>query len=122
MVAAAQQQNAELEQALAAAQAAAAAVAVSPDNLAAQELAAYRRAERVERMALARARDIATQANGVLYDTTARVDEDAVELSGIFDQLATQFDLLRERMIASKSTLKDAVTAMHAIPTETDED
>lgn len=122
MVAAAQQQNVELEQALAAAQAAAAAVAVSPDNLAAQELAAYRRAERVERMALARARDIATQANGVLYDTTARVDEDAVELSGIFDQLATQFDLLRERMIASKSTLKDAVTAMHAIPTETDAD
>ncbi len=113
IVAAAQQRSTELEQALAEVQTAATPV-VSTD-LAAQELAAYRRAERVERKALARARDIATQANGVLHDTTARVDEDAVELSQMFDQLTAQFDQLRERMISSKSTLKDAVTAMHAI-------
>jgi hypothetical protein len=95
---------------------------VIPQDLAAQELAAYRRAERVERMAVARARDIATQASGVLHDTTARVDEDAVELSNMFDQLTAQFEQLRSRMIASKSTLKDAVTAMHTIATAEDED
>ena len=122
IVAAAQQRNTELEQALADAQTAAAAAPVATADLAAQELAAYRRAERVERKALSRARDIATQANGVLHDTTARVDEDAVELSQMFDQLTAQFDQLRERMIASKSTLKDAVTAMHAISTAENED
>jgi chromosome segregation ATPase len=113
---------AQLEQALADAQTAAKAAAVIPQDLAAQELAAYRRAERVERMAVARARDIATQASGVLHDTTARVDEDAVELSNMFDQLTAQFEQLRSRMIASKSTLKDAVTAMHTIATAEDED
>lgn len=113
---------AQLEQALADAQTAAKATAVVPQDLAAQELAAYRRAERVERMAVARARDIATQASGVLHDTTARVDEDAVELSNMFDQLTAQFEQLRSRMIASKSTLKDAVTAMHTIATAEDED
>lgn len=113
---------AQLEQALADAQTAAKTAAVIPQDLAAQELAAYRRAERVERMAVARARDIATQASGVLHDTTARVDEDAVELSNMFDQLTAQFEQLRSRMIASKSTLKDAVTAMHTIATAEDED
>lgn len=113
---------AQLEQALADAQTAAKTAAVIPQDLAAQELAAYRRAERVERMAVARARDIATQASGVLHDTTARVDEDAVELSNMFDQLTVQFEQLRSRMIASKSTLKDAVTAMHTIATAEDED
>lgn len=112
---------AQLEQDLEAARTAAPVAAVS-ENLAAQELAAYRRAERAERKARERARDMATQANGVLYDATARIDEDAVEISGMIDQLAEQFDRLRERMIASKSTLKDAVTAMHAIPTEEDDD
>lgn len=112
---------AQLEQDLADAKADAP-VAVVSENLAAQELAAYRRAERAERKARARARDMATQANGVLHDTTARIDEDAVEISDMIDQLAAQFDRLRERMIASKSTLKDAVTAMYAIPTEDDED
>ena len=113
---------AQLEQALADAQTAAKTAAVIPQDLAAQEFAAYRRAERVERMAVARARDIATQASGVLHDTTARVDEDAVELSNMFDQLTAQFEQLRSRMIASKSTLKDAVTAMHTIATAEDED
>lgn len=113
---------AQLEQALADAQTAAKTAAVIPQDLAAQELAAYRRAERVERMAVARARDIATQASGVLHDTTARVDEDAVELSNMFDQLTAQFEQLRSRMIASKSTLKDAVTAMHTIASAEDED
>lgn len=118
-LAATRQHNADLEQALANAQTTA---PVASQDLTAQELAAYRRAERVERKAIARARDIMVQANGVLYDTTARVDEDAVELSDLFDQLSAQFDRLRQRMVTSKSTLKDAVTAMHAIPTEGNED
>lgn len=97
-----------------------AAPVVTPD-LEAQELAAYRRAERVERMAHARARDIALQANGVLHDATARVDEDAVELSELFEALGAQLDRLRDRMIASKSTLHDAATAMRAISADEDE-
>lgn len=120
IIAATQQRNSELEQTLANAQTADAPT-VSED-LASQELAAYRRAERVERMAHARARDIATQANGVLHDATARVDEEAVELSDLLDQLTAQFDRFRERMIASKSTLKDAVTAMNAISIKKIED
>lgn len=121
-LAASEQRIAELEQALADAQAAAVAAPSDPKGLQAQELAAYRRAERVERMALARARDIATQASGVLHDATARVDEDALELSDMFDQLTAQLDLLRNRMIASKSTLKDAVIAMNTISTAEDEE
>lgn len=115
----ARQRNAELEQALTSARTAAPAVS---QDLTAQELAAYRRAERVERMAISRARDMMTQMKGVLHDTTARVDEDAVELSELFDQLSAQFDRLRQRMLASKSTLKDAVTALHTIPAEGNED
>jgi hypothetical protein len=40
----------------------------------------------------------------------------------MFDPLTAQFEQLRSRMIASKSTLKDAVTAMHTIATAEDED
>lgn len=79
------------------------------------ELEAYRRAERAERKANARAMEISVQANGVLADATARVDETAAQFSEMAAMLADKLAEFREMMIASKTTLQDAATAMYAI-------
>lgn len=86
-----------------------------------EELEAYRRAERAERKANERAMEISTQANGVLADATARVDETAVHFSEMAEMIAEKLAEFRDMMIASKATLRDAATAMYAIRPEEDD-
>lgn len=95
--------------------------APAPDSRITEELEAYRRAERAERKANERAREICDQANGVLADATARVDDTAAQFAEMAEQIAEQLNLFRELVIGSKATLKDAATAMYAIRPE-DED
>ena len=96
--------------------------APAPESRITEELEAYRRAERAERKANERAREICDQANGVLADATARVDDTAAQFAEMAEQIAEQLNLFRELVIGSKATLKDAATAMYAIRPEEDDD
>ena len=81
----------------------------------AQELEAYRRAERMERQARERSEQIYRQTNSVLADATVQL-EDATE--GIFqlaDQVMGQLEQLRSAVDRSKQALKNASDTMYAI-------
>ena len=101
----------ELEAALAAAQAA----PEEPTPDPAQELEAYRRAERTERQAKERAELVYHQINGVLADATVKVDSVSTQISGMADQVMSQLTQLQVAIGNSKQALKDAASTMYAI-------
>ena len=87
-----------------------------------EELEAYRRAERVERLAQERANQICDQANGMLADASAKIDAAAAQIGTLADGLATQLGTLQSAVLGSKQTLHDAAAAMYAIrPVSADE-
>lgn len=75
------------------------------------ELEAYRRAERTERMARERAAQIYAQANAVLADATLKVE-------GVADQMTAQLQEYQASVSGAKATLQEAVAAMYAIRPE----
>ena len=75
------------------------------------ELAAYRRAEKAERLARERAAQIYAQANAVLADATLKVEAAADGMNTVAAQLA-------EQLQKSRQELQDAVSAMYAIRPE----
>ena len=101
---AAQARCAELEAQLAAAGTAA---PMQSDN----ELEAYRRAERVERMAQERASQIYAKANAVLADATVKVEAASDGMKAVAAQVA-------EQLQTAEQQLQDAVAAMYAIRPE----
>lgn len=84
-----------------------------------EELEAYRRAERAERLATERAKKVYNQVNGVLADATVKVDEAAATIGGLSDQVMAQLSQLQNAVSGSKQALQDAVDTMYALrPTE----
>ena len=81
----------------------------------AQELEAYRRAERTERMAKERAELVYHQINGVLAEATIKVDSVSGQISGMADQVMSQLTQLQVAIGNSKQALKDAASTMYAI-------
>ena len=79
------------------------------------ELEAYRRAERTERLAKERAELVFHQINGVLAEATAKVDGVASEVGGMADQVMSQLTQLQVAVGNSKKALKDAAATMYAI-------
>lgn len=79
--------------------------------VAGDELEAYRRAERAERMARDRAAQIYTQANAALADATAKVETVSDSMNTIAQQISAQLQ-------DSKQQLQEAVAAMYAIRPE----
>jgi DNA repair exonuclease SbcCD ATPase subunit len=79
--------------------------------LSGDELEAYRRAERAERLARDRAAQIYTQANAALADATVKVEA----ISDSMNTLAEQYNAQLEQ---SKKSLQEAVAAMYAIRPE----
>ena len=75
------------------------------------ELEAYRRAERVERMAQERASQIYAQANAVLADATLKVETASQGMKAVAAQVA-------EQLQTAEQQLQDAVAAMYAIRPE----
>lgn len=82
------------------------------------ELAAYRRAERVERLATERASDIYRKLRAALQDTAAQTDQAATNLDNISSQVSAQLSALRDSLFDSKTyleqslgTLKDLCTS-----------
>ena len=106
---------AQLEEQLAAQETAPAQEAAVVSAGVAEELEAYRRAERTERMARERSELIYHQVNGVLAEATAKVDGVASEISTMADQVMQQLNQLQTAVSGSKQALQDAVSTMYAI-------
>lgn len=79
------------------------------------ELETYRRAERMEREAKERADAMYAQANAVIANASAKVDEAAQHINGIADQVAEQLSVLQNAILDSKSALKDASASISNI-------
>lgn len=75
------------------------------------ELEAYRRAERAERLARERAAQIYAQANAALADATLKVES-------VSDGMNTIVQQITARLQQSKQELQEAVAAMYAIRPE----
>ena len=86
------------------------------------ELEAYRRAERVERIAQERVSQLYEQANGLLADATVRTDEAVEEIGALTDQVCVQLAQLQAALSAGANTIRDTAAAMYAIkPISTEE-
>lgn len=84
-------------------------------DIANPELAAYRRAEFVEQAAKHRAELIYHQANGVLTEATAKVENLSGSLTELADQTMSQLTQLQVAVSGSKQALQDALAIMKAI-------
>lgn len=80
-----------------------------------EELEAYRRAERTERLARERAEKVYHRVNGVLADATVKVDDAAAQIGELADQVMSQLNLLQSAASGSKQALQDAVETMYAL-------
>ena len=82
------------------------------------ELEAYRRAERTERLARERAAQIYSQANAVLSEATLKVDSAAAEISAVVDQMAGYLQSAQDSVSSTKGILQDAAASLYAIRPE----
>lgn len=78
-----------------------------------EELEAYRRAERTERLAKERAQQIYAQANAVLAEATLKAEAASAQIGAVTDQVTEQ---LRQ----TKESFQDAVATLYAIRPETE--
>ena len=79
------------------------------------ELEAYRRAERAERIAADRVAQLYQQANGALADATAKADETANQVGDLTDQLMVQLQQLQNVLSSGGNSMRDAAAALFAI-------
>ena len=87
--------------------------------LADEELEAYRRAEKAERAAKERARQIYCQATGALADATTQVDDAAEHFKILSQRISEQLSELQATVDRSKNALQGAAATMYTIrPTE----
>ena len=87
--------------------------------LADEELEAYRRAEKAERTARERARQIYCQATGALADATTQVDDAAEHFKLLSQRISGQLSELQATVEKSKNALQGAAATMYTIcPTE----
>ena len=85
------------------------------------ELDTYRRAERVERDARNRAREISDKANSALSDATNKVDDTAIQISELTDAAMQQLKQLQLAISGSKQILRDTATVLYSIRPEDEE-
>ena len=86
-----------------------------------QELEAYRRAERVERVAKERAEQIYAQANGVLAEATLKAESASAHIGAIADQVSNQLKEYQDSIMETKATFQEAVATLYAIKPQTEE-
>ena len=89
-----------------------------PANCTEEELEAYRRAERAERLAADRAQHIYTQAHAVLADVTLHAEAASEQFAAISQQIGTQMDQYRQSVENTRQTFQEAVAALYAIRPE----
>ena len=91
-------------------------------NITEEELEAYRRAERMERLAKERSDQIYRQAAAALADASTQVDDAAEQFKDIADRVSDQINLLKNAVEDSKNALRSAAATMYTIrPEDTEE-
>ena len=83
-----------------------------------EELEAYRRAERTERLAQARASRMYDLANGTLADTAVQLDTAAAALGQLAEAAMERVQELQNAVTDSKQVLADAAASLSAIPVQ----
>lgn len=106
------QRVAELEKQLAGQSAAAPAPAAAPSE---SELEAYRRAERVERVARERAKQLAQQAAQALDQAGTQAEEAAAQIVQVSSRLSEQLARLQDAMDSGRRTLRETVGAVQTL-------
>ena len=86
-----------------------------------QELEAYRRAARVERVAKERAEQIYAQANGVLAEATLKAESASAHIGAIADQVSNQLKEYQDSVLETKATFQEAVATLYAIKPQVEE-
>ena len=97
-------------------------VAEKSQNPTEEELAAYRRAERAERVAKTRVSQMYIRANAALADTAANLDEAAAGLGRAAAVAMDQIRVLQGAVSDSKQVLSDAAVVLGSIRPESDEE
>jgi len=83
-----------------------------------QELEAYRRAERTERIAQERAQQIRTQANAVLADATVKAEAASTQIAQLASQASEQLAAYQNAVIGTQTLFQDVVAALYSIKPE----
>lgn len=86
----------------------------TPPDYKSEELAAYRRAEEVERQSRERAAEQHRKLTALVADASVQMDEAAASLSQVMVQLNTDILQLRESMDDGKSVLNQTAQALRA--------
>lgn len=98
------------------------AVQKAANRIAAEELEAYRRAERVERAAQERTQQLYLQATGTLADATAQVDDAADQYKQLSQQLTALMTQMQIMVDRSRNALTSAANTMYTIrPADTEQ-
>ena len=87
-------------------------------NTTEQELEAYRRAERAERIAQERAQQIRTQANAVLADATVKAEAASQQIAELADQANQQLLAYQTAVTDTQNLFQDVVASLAAIKPE----
>lgn len=82
------------------------------------ELETYRRAERTERAAQERSRQIYQQANAVLADSTAQAEAAAGRIGQIAEEVCAQLQQYQDAIHEAKGGFQEAVATLYAIRPE----
>ena len=93
-------------------------LATAPTTPSGDELEAYRRAERAERLAQERAQQIYTQANAILADTTAKAEAASARIAELAQQANAQMQAYQEAIAGSQALFQEAVDALGAVKPE----
>ena len=80
-----------------------------------EELEAYRRAERIERLAKERAEQLYQQSNGALAEASILVEDAAGQISQLSDRVMEQLSQLQNAVCGTKQAMKEASQIMFAI-------
>lgn len=82
------------------------------------ELETYRRAERAERAAQERSRQVYEKANAILADTTVQAENAANQIGAIADQVVAQLQQYQDAICQTKGGFQDAIATLYAIRPE----
>lgn len=80
-----------------------------------QELEAYRRAERVERLAMERARILSQQTKGILADATAQIHISATQLEEAAKTMAAHMDTYKTAVLSAGNILNNAAASLGTV-------
>jgi len=83
-----------------------------------QELEAYRRAERAERLTHDRAQQIYTQANSALADATCKAEAAADQIGDLAQQAAAQLQACQDSLLQAKDCFQQTIASLYAIHPE----